>query len=95
MKIEKGDTYLMEKNKELACVQETVFRLYKNVKYLRLKNGLTIEQMADIMKISIGRLKAVEDCKKTRLLCDYHIKHVCDYFHVNANELFRKDLKKE
>lgn len=36
----------MEKNKELACVQETVFRLYKNVKYLRLKNGLTIEQMA-------------------------------------------------
>lgn len=85
----------MEKNKVPDNVSEEVFRLYKNVKYLRLKSGLTIEQMADIMKINTERLKAVEYCKKTRLLCDYHIKHVCDYFHVNASELFRKDLQEE
>jgi len=73
-------------------VRDRVFNLYKNVKYLREKNGLSIKQLANIISIKEKHLALSEKCINFGYFSDDHIKKICTFFNVTPNTLFRKNL---
>ena len=73
-------------------IKEHVFYLYKNVKYLREKNGFSIKQMATIINIKEKSLTLSENCAELGYFNDEHIKKICAFFGVAPNVLFRKKL---
>jgi len=66
--------------------------MYKSVKYLSEQYGLSIKQFADIIKNSETKLVLSETCTETGCFHDKHIKKICDYFDINPDNLFTKDL---
>ena len=68
------------------------FILYENIKALRIHNGLSIKEMADVIGIREERLLQVEWCLKAGLLYDIHIRNVCQYFAVPADRLMESPL---
>ena len=73
-------------------MEEQIFTLYKNIKYLRVKHKLTIKQMASIINISEKKLIHAEACREIGCFYDKHIRNVCLYFKVSADMLLRKPL---
>ena len=72
--------------------KDCIFNLYKNVKYLREKNGLSAKQMANIINIKEKHLTLSENCMDFGYFNDEHIKKLCAFFKVTPNVLFRKKL---
>ena len=66
--------------------------MYKNVKYLREQHGLSIKQLAEIIKISEAKLMLSEECKETGCFFDIHIKNACDYFKIDPESLFKNEM---
>ena len=73
-------------------IKDRICNLYKNVKYLREKNGLSAKQMASIINIKEKRLILSENCIDFGYFNDEHIKKLCAFFKVTPNVLFRKKL---
>lgn len=72
--------------------KENIFILYRNVKYLREKEGLSLREFSKITGISVYRLKRVEQLKEIGILTDIHIRDIALYFHISPQLLFDTDL---
>lgn len=75
-----------------SVIREQIFTFYKNVKYLREKNNLTIKQMAEIIDISEKRLMQAECCVHARCLSVKHLRNICLYFKMSADTLMEDKL---
>lgn len=75
-------------------IKDRIFNLYKNVKYLREKNGLSAKQLANIINIKEKNLTLSEECIDFGYYNDEHIKKLCVFFNVTPNILFREELWK-
>lgn len=64
-------------------IKEQIFTMYRNIKYLREKNNLTIKQMAEIIEISEKKLMQAESCTDIGCFYDKHIRNACLYFKVS------------
>ena len=85
----------MKKSNLDPQIVEAVFTMYKNAKYLREQHGLSTEEMAKIIEISEKKLIMAEACVETECFYDMHIKNICEYFQVTANDLFTKKIYEE
>ena len=83
----------MKKSTISREAMKNVFTMYLNVKYLREKNNLSTSQLAEIIQIDERKLIESEKCINTGYFYDTHIKRVCEYFNVNANDLFTRALR--
>ena len=91
--IKDGEMYM--KQTEKSEVKDSVFVLYRNIKYLREENGLSVKQMASIVNIREKHLALSEKCMTFGYFNDEHIKKLCIFFKVTPNTLFRKKLWKK
>ena len=82
----------MEKMNVNPEIKKQIFIMYKNVKFLREKNELTIKQLAEIIGISEKKLIQAESCTDAGYFYDKHIRNICLYFKVNADILFRRKI---
>lgn len=73
-------------------IREQIFTMYRNIKYLREKNKLTIKQLSEIMEISERNLIMAENCKELGCFNCKHLKNACLYFNVSADMLFNESL---
>ena len=74
--------------------KDHIFNLYRNVKFLRERKGLSIKQMAVIINIKEKHLILFENYSDFGYFNDEHIKKACVFFNVTPNDLFRKRLWK-
>ena len=82
----------MKKTDISSEIKEQIFTMYKNVKFLREKNELTIKQLAETIGISKKKLVQAESCADVGYLYDKHIKNICLYFKVSADVLLKEKL---
>ena len=82
----------MEKRNVNPEIKKQIFTMYKNVKFLREKNGLTIAQLAEIIGISEKKLMQAEACTDIGCFYDKHIRNICLYFKVSADTLLKEKL---
>ena len=75
----------------VIMARDEIFTLYRNLKLLREKHGLTTKQLAEILCIDERRLILAESCTQTGCLLDLHIKRAADFFQVKPDALFKPD----
>ena len=64
--------------------------MYRNIKFLREKHGLTLKELAEIMEISEKKLIGAESCADVGYLYDKHLRNICIYFNVSADTLLNE-----
>lgn len=72
-------------------VLKELFVLYSNIKKLREKYGLTVNEMADILDIEKESLISLEAYENIDILYDFHIKNLCNYFSISPDNLFKEN----
>ena len=75
-----------------SVTKNNMLNLSKNVKFLREKSRLTMDEFAKIIKIDKKYLVKAEAGKAGKYLYDVHLKNICDYFHVRVDDLFEEDF---
>lgn len=71
---------------------EQVHMMYRNIKYLREKNGLTQKELAAILEISEAKVKRMEAFDEVGLLYVHHIIALCEYFKVSYKDFMETKL---
>ena len=82
----------MEKENIYIEIRDQIFTLYRNIKYLREKNGLTTKQMAQILGMREKKLINVEKCLSIGHIDEKHLRNVCVTFKMSTDELLNENL---
>ncbi len=69
-------------------LEEEVNNLLYNIKWLRLRHGLTEEQMAEILGIGVGSLRKIEKGELPPRLSVNIVFEVQNYFALKPKDLF-------
>ena len=82
----------MEKETIYSEIREQIFIMYRNIKYLREKNGLTTKQLAEILKMREQKLIEAENCFGVGYFHEKQLKNACAYFQISTDELLSENL---
>lgn len=74
--------------------EKRVFITYRNIKKLRVQNGMSVKTLAKIMGVSKLKLILAEACINTEYLEVKHISRMCDYFNITLDDIASENFLK-
>ncbi len=83
----------MKKRGPSPEIMEQLITIYQNVKYLREQHGLSTKEFAEIIKIKEESLMLAEAGVETGCFYDIHLKNICVYFKVRADDLLKQNFR--
>lgn len=83
-----------DKQKQNESAGRKIFAVCQNIKKLRIHHGMSVKELAKVMGIQENKLILTEACAYTDCLDIRHIARLCDYFHIEMDEILSENLFK-
>lgn len=65
----------------------------RNLRYLRMKNGLSLRALAKLMDISVYSMKKLEESSTGAIFTDHTLRRMCQVFQVSVEDMLHRELE--